>query len=472
MKRILTIALMLVCTSLIGAQTISVSSFKLLENDLDANTAGTMEKDQNGEVAALIKVVTTQTGFTFDGGTLGIVKTVQKPAEIWVYVPRALKKISISHPQLGVLKDYYLPVSIESARTYEMVLLTGTVETIVGNSRTSQAEISSSPAMADIYIDNKKVGKTPQLVTDLAIGKHHVAIKMDGYKDYSDSLLVKLNETANLSATLEKLADSRVSVKSPDENHRIVTVGDASFCMIRVDGGTFTMGATSEQGSDANGFETPAHKVTLSPYYIGETEVTQELWETIMGNNPSEYKGIERPVERVSWNDCLDFVSKLNRETGLWFSLPTEAEWEFAARGGNKSQGFKYSGSNNLDEVAWFWENSGDKRQKGDVNFKKLVENKNHCQTHNVKTKKANELGLYDMSGNVYEWVMDVEYRYSYDAQTDPVKTYGDPSRMCRGGSWENRGSDCRVSSRSSQSQEYKFKDSSHGLRLVLKDRK
>lgn len=122
---------MLVCTLMIGAQSISVSSFRLLENDLDANTAGTMERDQNGEVAALIKVVTTQTGFTFDGGALGIVKTIQKPGEIWVYVPRGLKKITISHPQLGVLRDHYLPMAVASARTYEMILVTGTVETTI-----------------------------------------------------------------------------------------------------------------------------------------------------------------------------------------------------------------------------------------------------------------------------------------------------------------------------------------------------
>ena len=121
-----------------SAQSISVSSFKLLDTDLTANTAGTMETDQNGETAALIKVVTTQTGFTFDGGALGIVKTIQKPSEIWVYVPRGLKKITISHPQLGMLRDYYLNIPIEAARTYEMVLVAGEVQTIVKQARTSQ----------------------------------------------------------------------------------------------------------------------------------------------------------------------------------------------------------------------------------------------------------------------------------------------------------------------------------------------
>ena len=130
----LSISICIVCFS----QSISVSSFKLLDTDLTANTAGTMELDQNGETAALIKVVTTQTGFTFDGGALGIVKTVQKPSEIWVYIPRGLKKISISHPQLGMLRDYYLNVPIEAARTYEMILVAGEVQTVVKQARTSQ----------------------------------------------------------------------------------------------------------------------------------------------------------------------------------------------------------------------------------------------------------------------------------------------------------------------------------------------
>ena len=122
----------------INAQTISVASFKLLETDLTANTAGIMEQDQNGETAALIKVVTAQTGFTFDGGSMGIVKTKQTPGEIWVYVPRGSKKITIKHPQLGLLRDYYFPLSIDAARTYEMVLTTGEVQTIVKQTSNSQ----------------------------------------------------------------------------------------------------------------------------------------------------------------------------------------------------------------------------------------------------------------------------------------------------------------------------------------------
>lgn len=156
MKRITIIISLFLCALSFRAQSISVSSFKLLETDLTANTAGTMEFDQNGEIAALIKVVTTQTGFTFDGGALGIVKTVQKPSEIWVYVPRGLKKITISHPQLGVLRDYYFPVAIEAARTYEMILVSGEVQTVIKQTSNSQyIVIKVTPSNAIVELDNE-----------------------------------------------------------------------------------------------------------------------------------------------------------------------------------------------------------------------------------------------------------------------------------------------------------------------------
>ena len=152
------------------------------------------------------------------------------------------------------------------------------------------------------------------------------------------------------------------------------------IAMVYVSGGTFTMGATSEQGSDAYDWEKPAHSVTLSGYYIGKYEVTQELWKAVMGSNPSRFKGDNLPVEQVSWDDVQEFLRKLNAMTGKRYRLPTEAEWEFAARGGNSSRGYKYSGSNSLGSVAWYYDNSG-------------------SRTHAVGTKSPNELGIYDMSG-------------------------------------------------------------------------
>ena len=207
------------------------------------------------------------------------------------------------------------------------------------------------------------------------------------------------------------------------------TANGVSFKMILVEGGTFTMGATSEQGNNAYSWEKPAHQVTLSTYYIGETEVTQALWEAVMGNNPSNFKGSDRPVEQVNSDDCKSFISKLNSLTGQNFRLPTEAEWEFAARGGNKSLGYKYSGSNSLRNVAWYGSNSGG-------------------ETHPVKTKSPNELGLYDMSGNVWEWCQDWYGSYSSSSQTNPTGASSSSDCVIRSGSWNRNDFDCRVSSR------------------------
>ncbi|MDO5341751.1 MAG: formylglycine-generating enzyme family protein [Bacteroidia bacterium] len=224
------------------------------------------------------------------------------------------------------------------------------------------------------------------------------------------------------------------------------TVNGVSFEMIAVEGGTFTMGATSEQGSDAYDDEKPTHSVTLSDYYIGKFEVTQELWEAVMGSNPSFFNGSNLPVEQVSWNDCQEFITKLNGLTGKNFRLPTEAEWEYAARGGNRSGGYKYSGSNNINDVAWYDNNSG--------------------STHAVGTKSPNELGIYDMSGNVYEWCQDWYGSYSSGSQTNPQGPSSGSYRVLRGGCWHHNALICRVSSRSLITPDHG--DSRLGLRLAL----
>ena len=206
-----------------------------------------------------------------------------------------------------------------------------------------------------------------------------------------------------------------------------------SFDMVEVKGGTFRMGATSEQGSDADSDEKPVHSVTLSSYYIGKTEVTQALWKAVMGSNPSNFSGDILPVECVSWNDCQQFIRKLNSLTGQNFRLPTEAEWEFACRGGNNSRGYKYSGSNYnyIDNMAWYAGNSGDK-------------------THPVATKLPNELRIYDMSGNVWEWCSDWKGDYSSGAQTNPKGPEIGSYRVFRGGGLFNSTRGCRSSNRDS----------------------
>jgi formylglycine-generating enzyme required for sulfatase activity len=218
----------------------------------------------------------------------------------------------------------------------------------------------------------------------------------------------------------------------------VFVVNGVSFKMVGVEGGTFTMGATPEQGDDADESEKPAHQVTLSSYSIGETEVTQGLWLAVMGTNPSYFTGdLNKPVERVSWYDYQTFISKLNAMTGLNFRLPTEAEWEFAARGGLQSKGYKYAGSNILNEVSWYVENSAfvgvDSPDYG---------------THAVATKKANELGLYDMTGNVSEWVRDWYENYSSGSQTNPTGPSTGSYHIHRGGGYDSYPSSLRVSYR------------------------
>lgn len=224
------------------------------------------------------------------------------------------------------------------------------------------------------------------------------------------------------------------------------TVNGVTFKMISVRGGTFQMGATSEQ-TNSDSDEKPVHSVTLSDYSIGETEVTQELWKAVMGSNPSYFSGNNLPVEEVSWGNCQEFIKKLNNLTGANFRLPTEAEWEYAARGGNQSRNTQYAGSNNIDEVAWYYDNSGRK-------------------THAVKTKQPNELGLYDMSGNVWEWCQDWYGNYSSSSQTNPTGPSSGSYCVGRGGSWRDGARDCRSANRPNSNPSYSLV--TLGLRLAL----
>ena len=277
-------------------------------------------------------------------------------------------------------------------------------------------------------------------------GDGSVTVSVEENTSTSERTATITVESATIKRTLAVTQNGATPITPLASQDRIFTVGSVTFKMIRVDGGTFTMGATSEQGNDAYDDEKSAHQVTLSSYYIGETEVTQALWQAVMGSNPSYFSGSNKPVESVSWNDCQDFIRRLNALTGENFRLPTEAEWEFAARGGNKSWGYKYAGSNNIDNVAWYYNNSN---AKG--------ENSSDYGTHNVATKSPNELGLYDMSGNVWEWCQDWYGSYSSGSQTN--------FRVSRGGSWFNSARDCRVSNRDDRIPDHR---DGLGLRLAL----
>lgn len=240
------------------------------------------------------------------------------------------------------------------------------------------------------------------------------------------------------------------SIPEETPNEEIFTVNGVSFKMIEVKEGSFMMGATSEQDSVAYDRERPAHEVELSSYYIGETEVTQELWEAVMGSNPSHFtENPQLPVETVTWNDCQEFIQQLNQITGKSFRLPTEAEWEYAARGGNKSHSYMYAGSDSLVEVAWYANIDG-------------------ATTKAVATKAANELGLYDMSGNVWEWCQDYYAYYdpSGEKEINPIGPESGTDRVYRGGSWNYNAVGCRVSHRNHATESHKLHNL--GFRLAL----
>ena len=221
--------------------------------------------------------------------------------------------------------------------------------------------------------------------------------------------------------------------------------------MVKIEGGSFMMGASDSQEGDAAPWQVPQHKVTVGSFLIGQTEVTQELWQAVMGSNPSRFTDELRPVEGVNWHDCQQFITRLRAMTGRDFRLPSEAEWEFAARGGNKGKGYTYSGSNDATKVSWWGYNilaSGD------------------CTTHPVGMLAANELGIHDMSGNVWEWCQDWFAPYSAVEQTNPTGAATGTCKILRGGCWSGESRYCRVWERFYFAPE--LKGDIIGLRLAL----
>ena len=686
---------------------IAVKSFRKLESDMTARIDAP-KKDQNGDVCAIIKVVTTQTGFIWEPDGLGIVSAENKGAEYWLYVPFGAKRITIKHPQLGVLRDYLYPMGIEKATVYEMVLVTGKVTTIVeetiesqwlmitpepanalvyindefvktgeymaklkpgaynyrvelplyhteagsvevgntkktlsvklkpafgyikissqpesgaqvfvngklttgttplttepiasgehtvqvvkemyqpitrkvqvmdgqtipldvilqpnfaeltinapsgasivlnnqqkgtgswsgrlsagiysiearldkhraakqdielttGDKRTIELQptpiygsldVVSSPSGAAIKINGEDYGITPNTINKLLIGDYKVELSRQGYSPLTKSISITEGTSAMISETLVngrevainstpsgvnlfidgnavgktpykgnltfgshvlkienegKIAERNVEIpQSGGETNFTLAFGPASFTetvkgvsfeMIGIKGGTFQMGS-----NDGDRDEKPVHQVTVSDFLMSKTEVTQALWQAVMGNNPSNFKGNNLPVEQVSWGDCQEFIKKLNQLSGKNYRLPTESEWEYAAGGGERNRTI-WAGTNNesnLSEYAWYISNSTSKTQE-------------------VGTKEPNSLGLYDMSGNVWEWCSDWFGNYSITTQTNPTGTSSGSHRVIRGGGWGSKVSYCRSADRN-----YFYPDTRYnylGFRLVV----
>ena len=314
----------------------------------------------------------------------------------------------------------------------------------------SKIYIKATPLRSDadpkIYSVKKKSGREykPLKISLPENGVYVITAAAD--EDFIDEILI---DVPIIYVKAKPFKENGIDWDEPDDIETF-TVNGVSFNMINVEGGTFMMGSPDDD-PDAGGEysdEKPQHQVTLDSYSIGETEVTQALWKAVIGSNPSDYIGDDLPVENVSWNDCQVFIKKLNQLTGCTFRLPTEAEWEYAARGGNNSNGYKYSGSDDPDKVSWNYENSD-------------------FTTHSVGTKEPNELGIYDMSGNVWEWCQDYYdfYYYRNSPRYNPCNTTESSHRIHRGGSWGYIVTDLRVAMRGDY-----IRDENtilHGLRLA-----
>ena len=354
---------------------------------------------------------------------------------------------------LEVRKDGYrsLQKTIQLAQQQKLDVAFDALSAIQGN-----LSVNFKPFGSDVYVDGVKVGQSPRVFNGVLVGNHNVEIRKSGYATSRQTVTISEGQTASISGSLTSSTSSSSantlssSGSSLSGNALTIPVKNGiSIEMVKVEAGSFDMGATPEMKKPYD-WEKPVHRVTLTNnYYIGKYEVTQALWKIVMGSNPSNFKGDNLPVENVSWNNCQKFISKLNKLTGKSFRLPTEAEWEYAARGGNKSRGYLYSGSNAIGDVAWY---------EGNSSF----------MTHAVGTKQPNELGIYDMTGNVWEWCQDWYDSYSSSPQTNPTGAVSGSYRVDRGGSWNCLARSCRASCRDRCTPDYR--NNSCGLRLVLSE--
>lgn len=422
-----------------SAQELTVKQMTAAGNDISASQYRV--NDINGQPCGLVKVQLAAEGVKFEGNIIPPVKN--DAGEYWVYMTAGSKELRVKGSGFVachiVFSDFGIS-RIESLQTYNLTLLmpAGGKETVT----TQKLVINYSPSNATVLIDSKLYTGNGTVEAMLPVGTHNYIIAAEGYETIEGVAKLTANAPRIINETLIAVAgEQRLQAEPASDSYEenftdsmlfdfqqyadkyswTFTVNDVTFKMIMVDGGTFTMGGTPEQGNEVYSNELPAHQVTLSSFCIGETEVTQALWKAVMGNNPSYHSSSDSlPVEMVSWADCQTFIKRLNRITHRKFRLPTEAEWEFAARGGNRSNGYRYSGSNNLDNVGWYTKSLDD----------------DGLSTQPVKQKRPNELGLYDMSGNVREACSDFYAPYSRESQVNPTGPVTGSEYVNRGGAW------------------------------------
>ena len=468
--------LLLIVTPLAIAHELIVKSFKISESDLSAQAKS--RKDLNDKNCALIKVGVGLQNVLFEGNIVGDV--TNKAGEYWVYMPQGSRMLKVKHPSYSpimVTFSNYGIEKLESNRTYQ---LTMNVFNINQTSQQQTLTIKYSPSSAMVLIDCKLVKGTNGVVeTKLPVGQHSYMVICDGYETEEGTVKLKSSAPSKLQiilskATLPIIEDEMVATNKKQQTNEqevttlrenIASIADVSqqenivkpsltgnlvtipvkngvsIEMVKVELGSMTM----TYGNGLTKLLVGKLKVrVVQDYYIGKYEVTQALWQAVMGNNPSKNKGNKLPVEKVTWNECQEFIKELNKLTGKKFRLPTTLEWVYAARGGNRSHGYKYSGSNKLSEVAWYDSNS-----------------KN--TTHPVGTKLPNELGLYDMSGNVWEWCQDI----GNTSKKSSKSSHGSYRILC-GGSWSDNAKYC--SSLYMDEKPESFYSIYTGLRLVLSE--
>ena len=446
MRKLIAIILLLLIVGRVEGQDLAVKYFTLVPSDLSVQIQP--RKDLNGKNCALVKVGIGLQGVQFEGNIMG--EIANKVGEYWVYMPRGCRMLKVKHPNCSPIMVTFANFGIEkleSNRTYQLTLKVSNVPQTV---QQQTLTIRYSPSSAMVLIDSKLIkGSNGIVKTTLPIGQHSYMVICDGYESEEGTVKLKGSSPSNLQVALNKeilstgknestftkeeqqtaqtdvtslgestsiqnIAHQINSTTSSFTEERITIPIKEGVCieMVKVEKGTISF------GKGIKGITKFVANVS-NDYYIGKFEVTQALWQAVMGSNPAKNKGDNLPVEKVTWTECQDFIKKLNELTGKNFRLPTALEWVYAARGGSKSSGYKYSGSNKLSEVAWFDNNSKDK-------------------THPVGTKMPNELGLYDMSGNVWEWCQDLG-----KSTKKSSKSLHGASRILCGGSWSDNAKYC-----------------------------